>query len=539
MDNFKRSKPQQSQKPSSVDGFIRRGRTSARSAYDRNRTLRTQAAATSSPAFQTSKSMSSNGVDYAPPIHGKPVGRRQTRAEEDIKLNLPPAEKRERAGARAKKGIFKKSLSTLLMIFLIGGGYLFGKGYVSILNVFGGGGNAAALQENVDPSQLRGEGDGRVNVLLLGRGGEGHEGADLTDTIIVASIDPVNKKAALLSIPRDLWVQPDSYGAMKINSVFAAGKNMASEGQNPDEEGVKLLEQTLEDVIGIPMHYHAMIDFEGFKQAIDTIGGVTVDVPEELAVYESYYESSFVLDVEAGLNTFDGETALAFSRSRKTSPRGDFDRSGRQRLVMLALKDKVLSMGTFGNPVKINELLGNFGSHISSNLSTNEVLRLYEIAEEIQNSEVASVGLADEPNSLVTTDNINGLSVVVPKAGVYDYSAIRYFVRNALRDGFLSNEDATVAVYNGTDIGGLAGRTGDELKSFGYNVSVVADSPEKGQVTTTLVDLTNGEKKYTKAYLEKRFGVTAVNSVPMFGIEPGDADFVIILGTNEESRLDS
>jgi len=467
--------------------------------------------------------------------------RRTQEAEATMNVELPDAPTKKRGQHRSKRFGFKKAMSTFVILFLVGGGFVFGKGYLSLLQLFGGGGGAAALNENVDPATLRGEGDGRVNILMLGRGGDGHEGADLTDTIIVASIDPVNKKAALLSIPRDLFVQPEGFGGMKINSVYAAGKNMASDGQNAEEEGIELLETTLEDSIGIPMHYRVLVDFEGFKEAVDAVDGVPIDVPEELAVYDymHYGGAPYILDVESGQQDFDGLRALMFSRTRKTSPRGDFDRSERQRLVMVALKDKVFSLGTFSNPIKINQLLGSLGNRISSNLSTNEVRRLYEIIQEIPNNEIASVGLADKPNDFVTTDNINGLSVVVPKAGLYNFDDIKSYVRNALRDGFLSNEDATVGVYNATMIGGLAGRTAAELESFGYEVNAVADAPTKGQEQTILVDLSGGQKKYTKAYLEKRFNVTAVRSMPDTTIDPGDADFVILLGTNEESRLEN
>jgi polyisoprenyl-teichoic acid--peptidoglycan teichoic acid transferase len=465
--------------------------------------------------------------------------------EESITLDMPKAPRRRKQSQKkelkSKRHIARKALSTMLIIFLLGGGYLFGKGYLSILNIFRGGGNALALEENIDPSRLRGEGDGRVNILLLGRGGEGHDGADLTDTIIVASIDPVNKKTALLSIPRDLYVNLGDYGSMKINQVFFTGKNYdVKENEQPNDAGMRLLENTLEDTIGIPIHYHVLVDFEGFRKTIDTVGGIETNVPEELAVYEYYPESGYVLDVDAGNQKFDGLRALAFARTRKTSARGDFDRSERQRLMMIALKDKVFSLGTFGNPVTVNKLIGDFGNHITSNFTTEEVLRIYEIMQEVPNDQIASVGLADEPQSLVTTGNINGLSVVIPRAGAFQYDAIKHFVRNALRDGFLENENASVDVYNGTYIGGLAGRTADELESFGYSVGTVADAPQKGMQDTVLIDLTGGDKKYTKSYLETRFGVTALTSMPSgTGIDPGQANFVIILGQNEERRLEN
>ena len=436
-----------------------------------------------------------------------------------------------------------KTFAGVIITGVLVSGYILGKAYLKSRQVFKGGtAGAAALQENVDPTKLNGEGDGRINILLLGKGGPGHAAPDLTDTILVASIDPIQKEAALLSIPRDLWVRSKG-SSMKINAVYANSKNAVLNGKRIDNQeaeaekaGFSAIEQVVEDTMGIPVHYHTMIDFEGFKKAIDTIGGVDVNVTEKTSVYEvmSIDGRRYVLDVKAGRQHMDGTKALAYARSRYTSSRGDFDRAERQRLVLIAMKDKAFSLGTFGNPLKINQLISDFGNNMQSNLSTNEVLRLYEIGKTIDASKVASVGLADPPNNFVTTSNIGGQSVVVPRAGVDDFSEIKNYVRNKLKDGFLRNEDATIAVYNGTTIPGLAGRRASDLRSYGYNVNVVADAPTKNYTNTILVDLRNGQKKYTKSYLEKRLGVTAVTSMPDGSINPGSADFVVILGSNEQ-----
>ncbi len=468
-----------------------------------------------------------------------------------IQLTMPPAGAQARHHSKAKRGARgwgKVAMKTFIGVMVTGvlvGGYLFGKGYLKARQIFKGGtAGAAALQENVDPTKLNGEGDGRVNVLLLGKGGEGHAGADLTDTILIASIDPLQKEAALLSIPRDLWVKSKG-SSMKINAVYATsksnvlnGKKIDNQQQEAEKAGFSAIEQVVEDTMGIPIQYHVMIDFEGFKKAIDTVGGVDINVTDKTSVNEvlSIDGRRYVLDVDPGRQHFDGFRALAYARSRYASARGDFDRAERQRLVILAMKDKIFSAGTFGNPLKISQLISDFGNNMQSNLSTNEVLRLYEIGKSIESSKVTSVGLADPPNNFVTTGNVNGLSVVLPRAGVDDFSEIKAYVRNSLKDGFIRNENATIAVYNGTTIGGLAGSKATDLRSYGYNINVVADAPTKTYTKTILVDMRNGAKKYTKNYLEKRLGVVAVNSMPDNTINPGNADFVIILGASESNN---
>jgi len=541
MDNFKRHP--HNHKRRSLEGFIppNRGEASSQISFKRAHSYRPQ------PRIGNFRRPEGYNVDGS----NQPVTADGALAISSPSIAPPlavPAPREGRRKSRVKKHhnwrkIIKRTVLALLAIIILGVGYLFAKGYLNLNKIFKGGANGAnALHENVDPSKLRGEGDGRVNILVLGKGGAGHEGPDLTDTLIVASIDPINKEAALISLPRDFYVKVPGYGSMKINEVYANAKNSVLRGKKTNDQaaraektGLETVQKVVENTIGIPIHYYAMVDFEGFRKAIDTVGGIDMNVPENLAVYEvmRINGKNYTLNVKAGQQQFDGFRALAFARSRKTSPRGDFDRSERQRLVILSLKDKVLSAGTFSNPLRLNRLIDDFGNRIQTNLSLDEVRRVYDITKDIPGSQVKSLGLAAPPNVLVKTTTMGGLSVVVPRLGTYDYSEVQSFVRNNLRDGFLKKENARVAILNGTNSSGLAAKKSEELKSYGYNVGNVGDAPTKNYAKTVLVDLRGGKNKYTKRYLEQRFKTSAVSNLPDGSIMPGDADFVIILGQNE------
>lgn len=430
------------------------------------------------------------------------------------------------------------------VLLLIGGGLAL-RAFLLSRNIFKGGGNSALLHnQDVDPSQLRGEGDGRINILILGKGGpEQQSGPDLTDTIIVASIDPISNEAALLSIPRDFWVKSPSGGQTKINQVYFDSKQArlneyaykdrdSNEAKEKSEQaGVDAIKKVVSETMGVPIHYHGMIDFAGFRKAIDTVGGIDINVTDDMAVYETMWLNvgRYTLDVKPGWQHFDGTRALAFSRSRKTSARGDFARAERQRAVILGLKDKVLSSGTVANPVRLNQLMSDFAGQLYTDFSVNEMLRLYDISKQISGDRVTSVGL----DEYVRGDMINGLSVQVPKAGTFDYTEIQNYVRNVMRDAFLKKENARVVILNGTSTAGLATKKSAELKSFGYNVTSVGDAPTDTYANTILVDLRNGTNKYTLNYLQKRLGTQAVSSVPDSSIDVSQADFVIILGANE------
>lgn len=543
MDNLRRHKLPPNRTRASMDGFVPRG-TSPHQRLQPKPVV-DQKPRTLVDSFKAAEGFHPNplragSTPLAQPI---PHGRQPNRDDVGrISLDLPdlhPQKKKAKRSFRSGLRIATKSLMILIVSSVLVVGYLFGKGYLKTRQIFkGGSAGAAALQENVDITKLNGEGDGRVNILLLGKGGPGHEAPNLTDTILVASIDPIHKEASLLSIPRDLWVPTINGGGTKINSVYA---NTLQSYQNPRSQeakdaGFKAIEQTVEDTMGIPIHYYVIIDFTGFEKAINTVGGVDVTVTKPVYEVMHIRGKPYVLDVKVGRQHFDGFRALAFARSRYTSQRGDFDRAERQRSILIALKDKIFSLGTFGNPLKISQLLSDFGNNMQSNLRPNEVVRLYEIGKDIEGGKIGSLGLADPPNNFVTTGNIGGLSVVIPRAGVGNFTEIRAFVRNSLKDAFIRDESATIAVFNGTNIGGLATSKATDLKSYGYNISQVADAPTKNYPKTILVDLTNGSKKYTKTYLEKRLNTTAVTSLPDATIKPEGADFVIILGQNESSN---
>lgn len=547
MDNFR--KPKRSQ-PRSVDGFIRHtptGRLSSNLDFKRPQSYRpTQTTEQSLDNFKRPDGFHASSVATAPPAVLQQPRHHQPLKETGRFAHLGKAEEKAKPKKkRTKKKIILRSLLVFLCLGVLTGGFLFAKGYLKIRHVFKGGApGAVALQENVDPNMLKGEGDGRVNILIMGKGGPGHDGPDLTDTMLIASIDPINKEAALLSVPRDLYVKVPGFGSMKINAAYATakykvqnGKKIPDQAAKAEQAGLDNVQKVIADTLGIPIHYYVMIDFQAFSEAIDTVGGVSVDVQQQLYDPTMAWENNNnPLLAAKGLQQFNGKKALLYVRSRHGSARGDFDRTERQRQVILALKDKVLSLGTYSNPLKISQLLDAFGNHIQTNLSINDSMRLYNIGKAVGNDKVQSIGLADPPNNFVTTAAYDGQSVVVPRAGIYNYTEIQNYVRNTLKDGYIKKENPAILVLNGTYVSGLAVKKANELKTYGYNVLPPADAPTKNYNQTILVDLRGGEKKYTRRYLEQRYKVTAVGSLPDASIVPGSADFVIILGANETNN---
>lgn len=548
MDNFR--KPKHVNKISSTDGILR-GR------MRRKNKIEPKESDSISADFQIKTTESRIGnfahkegfiVRKTKPImpDGRSLGRQPRNVNKPIDMNIEDKSKKRKKSGRPKswKKTILRSFAVILILFITIGGYLGIKGYMRAREIFKGGGESIAWKCEPNTSVLKKEGDGRVNFLILGKGGpEQPDGPDLTDTIIVASVDTCNKEAGLLSIPRDLAVKMKTGETTKINAVYALTKMSAiSKGKSPQEAenmGIDAMEDVIGDVTGLKMNYFTMIDYKAFEQSINTVGGVDINVKKP--VFETLWldGQNYKLKVEPGEQHFDGLRALAYSRCRHCDNNNDFGRSERQREMIIALRRKIISLGTFGNPLKISQLIDSFGSRISTNLSVpDEALKLYNIGQQIDESKIKSVSLVDEPNVLVTSgsDNLGLGSIQVPKAGIYKYDEIQKFVRATFIDGFIKKENAGLVVLNGTSVSGLATTKSDTLKSYGYNVVDIGDAPTKNNPNTIVIDLKKKDTKYTKRYLELRYKTTTVTTLPEGITPPENADFVIILGQNETSN---
>lgn len=429
--------------------------------------------------------------------------------------------------------VLKRSGLILVTLIVVTAGLVGYKFYNTQRQVLSGGGSAPAVcNGDVPVSQLKKEGDGRVNILLLGIGSEGL----LTDTVMIASLDTITDKIDLLSIPRDLWVNIPNNGQEKINAAYEYGwtKSQAKDVFDKKRAGMELMDKVLENVTGITIHYHAVFDFAAFEQIVDALDGISVNVPETLydptIAWENHYNPVIATK---GVQQFDGARSLLYAKSRQTS--SDFARAERQRLLLVAIKDKALSLGTFSNPIKIVQLMNSLGRNVYSDFDTQSIKCLYTQTSEVNSNNIKSLDLVKPPNDLLVTGPHLGRSIVRPKAGLFDYSQVREYVRKTFRDGFLAKENAAVAVYNATNTQGLATTLANELRTYGYSIPTVENaSNQTNPAKTVVVDLSKGDNKYTRNYLERRFGVTAASSLPAgAGINPpAETDFVIIVGTD-------
>lgn len=317
----------------------------------------------------------------------------------------------------------------------------------------------------------------RLTILLVGVD-HPEGGASRTDTIILVNIDPVTKKAAMLAIPRDLKVVIPGYGINKINAAFALGEYNKVPGG-----GAGLLIRTIEANLGIPVASFAQIDFDGFTKMIDTVGGVTVDVPYPIkddAYPAANYQYQRIY-FHAGWQHLDGTRALEYARTRHQDT--DAGRSRRQEQILLALRQKAINMNLI---TKAPELIKEFGDTVRTDISPQDALRLARLASQIPQGNITQYSLfpalqeqqlPDQPYYLIADwsqvgrilGDFTGTPVNPPGAALAN-----------------PTYNLPILVENGTTNKGLAGRVAQVLQENGFTNVAVADAPSPAAQTTVL-----------------------------------------------------
>ena len=402
--------------------------------------------------------------------------------------------------------------------------------------------------------KLEGESEDRINIALLGIGGEGHDGPYLTDTIIVLSIQPSTKKIAMLSIPRDLLVEIPGYGWWKINNANSFG-----EEKSPGNGGL-LAKDVLTKTLDIPIHYYIRVDFSGFAKIIDDIGGIKIYVDNAFTDYQfptTDYKYQ-VVSFDAGWQTMDGETALNFVRSRhgNNGEGSDFARSKRQQKVLQALKDRVLSYDFLFNPQKMNKVTSALADHIRTDLEPWEIIELAKTFSNFDTKNVINQGLDDGPDNYLYASVVNEAFVLKPKGD--SFSQIQELIKNIFNESRPQNLTSTssaatptapiakqekprtirIEIRNGTTISGLASRQTQELKLKGLQVMKIGNSPEQNYTKTEIYKLSEANSTDTETLLQDKYQtLIQEKNIPSWVEEMSapDTDYFIILGTDAEN----
>ena len=349
----------------------------------------------------------------------------------------------------------------------------------------------------------------RLNVLLLGVDSRGDSTTQNTDTMIVLSLDPVNKTAAMLSIPRDVYIDRPGVFTDKINAAYAYG-------------GYDLTRKVVEDLLGIRLNAYALVDFDAFTKIVDTVGGVVVDVKRPVRD-ESYPTPDYGverLDITAGPQLMDGQTALRFARSRHDT--NDYSRAQRQQLVLSALRTRI-SEGDFlrGLP----GLIDRVGSAVQTNFDPANILPLARFGTGIDGDAIRSEVLYPCGGSyphceLQSSGGDGGFYLIPDRAKIRDLAAALFY------DPQVKSEGASVEVRSAGARTGVAQSIADRLAERAFTVSTVSD----GATGRSAVLVRNGSKRYTANALALQLGGLPMDTLP--SSEQSSADIVVRVGSD-------
>jgi len=445
------------------------------------------------------------------------------------------AEPEQAPGKQHKKRSWKRGFKRFGMVLgslVILAGVWFGfKFYRDIANLTGNN-NPLSLLGAFHPVPLKNQ-NGRVNILVAANSADdpGHNGANLTDSIMVLSIDTNNNTALILSIPRDLWVEIPGVGHSKINAAYTNG-------------GMKMLQRVVHNNLGMTIDYQALVNYGAFQDLVNAVGNITITIKSDdpRGIYDPDLDYTTrhccaLANYPNGKVTLNGKQALNLARARGDDPRSygyaqsDFTRTMYQREMLLAIKDKAAQASVIANPLKITKLVDAVGNNITTDLQLNEIETLYSDMKKIDDTKIGSYNIntlkGGNTTMLDNYTSADGQSALVPAAGLDDFSDIQQQIRKLLSADPIAREGATVVVLNATDSTGLAAKQKDKLYAKGMDVS--ADNAATNQATTTLIDNSGGDKPNTLAYLKKQYHATVTTSAQLTDDYP-DADFILVLG---------
>ena len=398
-----------------------------------------------------------------------------------------------------------------------------------IAKITGGQGNVFDLIKFIEPTYdpLKTDVNGRTNILAFGTSGynmdgdEGngiHAGAQLTDSIMLISLNQETGDIAMLSLPRDLKASPTCTATGKINEVYWCN-NMYGDNE---AAGATALMEEVGSILGVDFQYYAHLNWGSLISIVDILGGITVTLDE--GIYDYYWTGAVY---EPGVTyTLNGEEALGLSRARHGTTGGDFSRGASQQKILIGIKNKI-----FEKDLSITDIIGlasTLGDNFRSNFSIDELKSAAHLTFDFDFDSMRQISLW--PDFMTTGTLDNGISYVLPRGGVGNYAAIQAYVAENLSNDPRTYEHPTIAIFNATGEAGLASTEQTKLEAEGYTISAINNTPEGTNFENDITIYSNHTKPGTEDLLEKYYSIktTPLSEAPESITH--DYDFVIILG---------
>lgn len=453
------------------------------------------------------------------------------------------------ARSRRKKWIIRIVL-LLIVIAVAIGGYLFVKGLIASSNVFKG--NIFEVFQN---APLKQDDNGRSNILILGTSEDdpGHQGANLTDSMMILSIDQNKKNAYMISIPRDMEVK---YGractsgyAGKINVYYSC----VHEGEGTDADRNALTEESkfVGDIFGLDIQYGVNVNYTVMRELVNAVGGsitVTIESRNPKGQMDSNFDwkcgvgdrkvtraevlrrcppNGHFIDYPNGPATLDAEHALYLAQARGDAyptygfEQSNFDREKNQQKIIKALREKAVSAGTLADFGKVSAIIDALGNNLRTTFETKEFRTLVSLAQDIKSEDIQSISLIDGDAPVMNGDGN-------PTAGKYQFGDIRALIKKSLSSDPVVREAATVDVYNGSGTAGVAQTEADKLEEKNFTIGKISNAPAGDYARYTIYQIGKGNSG-TAAKLKEIYGVTPLTTTPPVAAGP-KTKFIVIIG---------
>ncbi len=394
-----------------------------------------------------------------------------------------------------------------------------------------------SIQTN-DTSSKPWDGKSRVNILLLGLDYSAErEGRDmtqkLTDTMILITVDPVSQTIGALSIRRDLWVEiPEGYGFDKINTAYGKGESSTIPGMT----GPKLVEETVENLLGVTINYYAIVNLDTFVKIIDEIGGVKVTLKSDMLL--DWKGDGNLFWIEAGTYTLPGSHALAYARCRENcgDDLQDVGRGQRQMEVITAMRDRVMDFNMLPNLIsKAPAIYNDVAAGVQTDMTLEQAVQLATLVMKIPKANMTTYNIdytMAEPQRIL----YNGYTydVLVPYPDKLRILRDQMFTAGAATAPIALNTNDALAlalaeapriqVLNGTQVGDLADRTATLLKAQGFNVVGTGNTDP-----TTYTKIVYGNYPYSATYFQNFMSISANLMINHYD-PSASVDIIIYLG---------
>ena len=487
--------------------------------------------------------------------------------------DLTEIPKKEQKRIRKKEGkkkhkVLRRVILIIVLLLLVGVGFVYFYFDDFVAKITDGGSLLGLLFSDPD-TPLQKDSNGRTNILIFGTEGYSmddpqYDGGFLTDSMMLLSINQDNGDAKAVSLPRDLKSNTCT-ATSKLNEVYFCeySKNNGSSASKKEYEkkASQKLADTFNEILGVDVHYRIHANWAAVVKIVNAIGGIDVvftygdqvwegedtvtpietGSPKGLGDMNSRYQYAFEYPNMKKVH-LDGRQALAVARTRNAyggygAENGNFSREYFQQRIIEAIIKTARKKNLTSDLVAVLKIKEAVGDNIRTDFKDTEIKTLLKVAGTINIAKLQTISLYstdDKPAALLTTGNINGISYVLPTAGVGNYQDIHSYMKRKLSAASYSSENAQIIVLNGTSAQGVASREKEALENRGYAISSIDDAPN-GQRNFDGVRIYQKNKKMTKTAeaLKKLYGNELARGIQTeipAELEEFAADFIIVVG---------